>query len=228
MQSESKYPCRVEVYRDISYSDGLQLQAEKLRELKTDPEREDVILFCEHRPVITLGRSGDGSCLLSSEAELQAEGIDFFKVPRGGDITYHGTGQWTVYPLLHLERFARDLHKYMRLLEAGVMQTLAAYGIEAGRREGLTGVWVGRDKLCAVGIAVSRWLSWHGFAFNVQPDLELFKKHIVPCGITASEGGVTSLSELTGQHYSMPELIEPILAGLFTVIPYYHSAIEYG
>ena len=161
--------CRILVYKGISYSRALEIQQQQLQRLKRDPAAAEVIIFCEHRPVITLGRSGDGSFLLSSVADIRNAGVEFLKVPRGGDITYHGTGQWTVYPILRLERFCKDLHRYMRLIEEGVICALQDYGIAGGRREGLTGVWVGREKICAVGVAVSRWISWHGFAFNVQP-----------------------------------------------------------
>ncbi len=218
--------CRIKLFRGISYNEGLELQKQYLAELKGDITAEDIVLFCEHKPVITLGRSGDGSFLLANPQQLAQDGIDYLKVPRGGDVTYHGTGQWTVYPLLRLEKFSKDLHKYMRLIEEGVIRCLSQYNLVAGRREGLTGVWVGIDKICAVGVAVSRWISWHGFAFNVQPDLDLFKKYIIPCGISASEGGVTSLSKLTGRTYDMLDLVEPLLKGLFEVLPYNYSDIE--
>ncbi len=226
--SEMRYPCKILVFRDIPYEQGLNLQKEYLTAIKWGELDEDVILFCEHRPVITLGRSGDGSCLLSSPEELERDGFDYLEVPRGGDITYHGTGQWTVYPILRLERFCRDLHRYMRTLEQGIINYLAEQDITGGRRDGLTGVWVGRDKICAVGVAVSRWISWHGFAFNIQPDLDLFKKHIIPCGIAASDGGVTSLQRLTGLEYDMLELIAPIAYSLFSVLPYSYSGFEIG
>ena len=218
--------CKIEVYRDISYTRALEIQKEHLLRLRHNPEAQEVIMFCEHMPVITLGRSGDGSFLLSSVEDIQNAGVEFLKVPRGGDITYHGTGQWTVYPILRLDKFCKDLHRYMRLLEEGVIQTLKGYGLTGGRREGLTGVWVGREKICAVGVAVSRWISWHGFAFNVQPDLELFKRHIVPCGIAASEGGVTSLNRLTGREYPMLEVVPVLLEGLFAVMPYFYTEID--
>ncbi len=224
---EERFPCRIVICRDISYTDGLEIQKKYLSELKKDPSAQDVVIFCEHTPVLTLGRSGDGKYLLSSIEEILDDGIEYLEVPRGGDITYHGTGQWTVYPILRMERFGKDLHKYMRLLEDGVMHFLKGYGIESGRRAGLTGVWVGREKICAIGVAVSRWISWHGFALNIQPDLELFKKHIVPCGIDPSEGGVTSLSNITGSRYDMVELVEPVLNGVFEVLPYYYSIKEF-
>ena len=218
--------CRIKLFRGISYNEGLELQKQYLSELKGNAVAEDIILFCEHKPVVTLGRSGDGSFLLASPQQLAQNGIDFLEVPRGGDVTYHCPGQWTVYPILRLEGFSKDLHKYMRLIEEGVIRCLSHYNLTAGRRDGLTGVWVDREKICAVGVAVSRWISWHGFAFNVQPDLDLFNKYIIPCGISASEGGVTSLSKLTGVTYNMLDVVEPLLKGLFEVLPYYYSEIE--
>ena len=214
------FRCRVVVKRDISYADGLELQKKYLNLLKKDKLAEEVLIFCEHKPVLTLGRSGDGSSLLSSREEVERDGIEFFEAARGGDITYHGTGQWTIYPLLRLENFSKDLHHYMRLLEETVIGLLAGYGVDAGSREGLTGVWVGKNKICAIGVAVSRWISWHGFAFNVQPDLQAFSRHIVPCGISASEGGVTSLAEVTDREYAMESLIEPICNAFSEVFPY--------
>lgn len=225
--ADTVYPCGVRIYRDIAYSEAMAVQKEELQRLRQDPQEQEVILFCEHKPVITLGRSGDGSFLLSPVEVIVRDGIDFHEVPRGGDITYHGTGQWTVYPILRLERFCRDLHRYMRVLESGVIACLAGYGITGGRREGLTGVWVEREKICAVGVAVSRWISWHGFAFNVQPDLELFKRHIVPCGIAASDGGVTSMQKITGKNYDMLDFVDPLLKGLLSVIPYSAEELEY-
>lgn len=182
----------------VGYDDGVALQRRLLETMRADPAVPGALLLVEHTPVVTLGRSGDGSHLRWSREELAARGIDYHEVGRGGDITYHGPGQWTVYPILRLDRFCKDLHRYMRLLEAVVIHYLAGHGIQSGRREGKTGVWVGRDKLAAVGVAVSRWVSWHGVAINIDPDLSCFTEPMTPCGIAPGEGGVTSLARCLG------------------------------
>lgn len=160
-----------------------------------------LLLLVEHPPVYTLGKSGDETNLLLSEAALAERGATFHRVGRGGDITFHGPGQLVAYPLLDLERFFRDLHRYLRTLEAAVMRTCGAYGLAAGRVEGRTGVWIGPDargperKVCAMGVRCSRWVTMHGLAFNLNTDLSFFN-HIIPCGI--ADRGVTSLQEELG------------------------------
>lgn len=167
-----------------------------------------LLLLVEHPHVFTLGKSGDRANLLLSEAELAERDATFREIERGGDITYHGPGQLVAYPILDLDRFFRDLHRYLRTLEDAVIQTCAAYGVEAGRSEGRTGVWVGPDargaerKICAMGIRCSRWVTMHGLALNVQPDLDYFGM-IVPCGI--SDRGVTSLARETGRDVDVDE-----------------------
>ncbi|MDB5241725.1 MAG: lipoyl(octanoyl) transferase LipB, partial [Spirosoma sp.] len=158
------------------------------------------LLFCQHPHVYTLGTSGHLDNLLVDQERLANEfGATFFKIRRGGDITYHGPGQLVGYPILDLDNFFTDIHRYMRLLEESIILTLADYGLDAGRIEGLTGVWLGyRDdsrqqvgprvavsprKICALGVKASRWVTMHGFALNVNTDLSYFD-HIVPCGIT--------------------------------------------
>ncbi len=146
------------------------------------------LLFCEHFPVYTLGRSGSKAHLLASEATLQAQGVAFYPTNRGGDITYHGPGQLVVYPVLDLENFFMDIHRYLRLLEEAVIATLKDFNILGGRVQGLTGVWLDHQdaqqarKICALGIRTSRWVTMHGLALNVNTDLQYFD-HIVPCGI---------------------------------------------
>ncbi len=182
-----------------------QLIDEKMA-ARANPELQrshDVLLLVEHPHVYTLGKSGDVHNLLKSEQELAELDAEFVKIDRGGDITYHGPGQLVGYPILDLERHFTDIHKYMRLLEEVFIGVLADYGIEAGRKEGLTGTWVGDSKITALGVKCSRWVTMHGFAFNVQPDLSYFG-HIVPCGITDKK--VTSLSELLGRQVPMAEV----------------------
>ena len=152
-------------------------------------------LFVEHPHVYTLGKSGDLSNLLLSEKQLEAKGATFYKINRGGDITYHGPGQIVGYPILDLENFFTDIHKYLRFLEEAIILTLSEYGLESGRSEGETGVWLGvgtpfARKICAMGVRASRWVTMHGFALNVNADLGYFD-NIIPCGIRGK--AVTSL-----------------------------------
>lgn len=163
----------------------------------------DVLLFVEHPHVYTLGKSGDSAHLLKGLSELADIDAEYVEIDRGGDITYHGPGQVVGYPILDLDRYFTDVHKYLRSLEEIVIRTCADYGIEAGRIEGLTGVWVGDRKVCAMGIKCSRWVTMHGFALNVHTDLDYFN-HIVPCGITNKE--VTSLEALLGTEIDEDEV----------------------
>jgi len=153
-------------------------------------------LFVEHPHVYTLGKSGDFENLLLSDKQLEAKGATFYKINRGGDITYHGPGQIVGYPILDLENFFTDIHKYLRFLEEAIILTLAEYGIESGRSDGETGVWLGvgtpfARKICAMGVRASRWVTMHGFALNINADLGYFD-NIIPCGIRGK--AVTSLN----------------------------------
>ncbi|MBK9176298.1 MAG: lipoyl(octanoyl) transferase LipB [Flavobacteriales bacterium] len=162
---------------------------------------EDHLLFCEHPHVYTLGKSGKQSHLLLNEQGLREKGVQFFPIDRGGDITYHGPGQIVGYPIFDLDHHFTDIHRYLRTLEEAIIGTLEAYGIKAGRIEGLTGVWLDWNeplrarKICAFGIRASRWVTMHGFAFNVNTDLSYFQ-NIVPCGI--ADKGVTSMAQELG------------------------------
>ena len=204
--------------RGLAYADGLELQRGLLAAVAGDPERHGAVIFAEHLPVITCGRSGDGSNLLADAAELAANGIEYHSAGRGGDVTYHGPGQWTVYPILRLEWYGRDLHRYLRLLEESVIRFLSYYGIEGTRREGLTGAWVDGGKVAAVGVAVSRWTTWHGFALNIHPDLACFTRYMHPCGITADRGSVASLESLTGGRHGMAEVLPNLRKALGEVL----------
>ncbi len=160
------------------------------------------LLFCEHPHVYTLGKSGSMSNLLINEEGLREKGITFFRINRGGDITYHGPGQIVGYPILDLDYFFTDIGKYLRLLEESVILTLQEYGITAGRSKGETGVWLDPEKpsrarkICAIGVRCSRWVTMHGFAFNVNTDLGYFN-HIIPCGIY--DKSVTSMQKELGE-----------------------------
>ena len=171
-------------------------------------------LFVSHAHVYTLGKSGDLSNLLLNEEQLNTKGANFYKINRGGDITYHGPGQIVGYPILDLENFFTDIHKYLRLLEETIILTLADYGVEASRSQGETGVWldVGTPfarKICALGVRASRWVTMHGFALNVNTDLGYFD-HIIPCGIRGKS--VTSLRvELKQDHVDENEVKEKLL-----------------
>ena len=158
----------------------------------------DHLLFCEHPHVITLGKSGKKNNLLLNEAQLEKAGIEYYPTTRGGDITYHGPGQIVGYPIIDLEHYFNDVHKYMYYLEELIILTLKEYGIEGGRVKGMTGVWLDYDKphlarkICAMGVKISRWITMHGFALNVNTNLDYFN-YIIPCGITGK--AVTSIQK---------------------------------
>lgn len=179
------------------------------------------LLFCEHPHVYTLGKSGDENNLLIKKENLNTVDATYYHINRGGDITYHGPGQIVVYPVIDLENFFTDIHKYMRLLEEAVIQTLKEFGIQAGRIKGLTGVWVDAEneksarKICALGVKTSRWVTMHGLAFNVNASLDYFS-NIVPCGI--ADKTVTSLQKEMGSPQNMEnvkEILKERLASLF-------------
>ena len=173
-----------------------------------------VFLLVEHPPVYTLGKSGDVSNLLAEDADLDSFGASFVRIDRGGDITYHGPGQLVGYPILDLDRFYTDVHRYLRELEEMIIRTCADFGLKAGRVEGRTGVWIAADdsgaerKICAMGIHCSRWVTMHGFAFNLNTRLEHFEL-IVPCGI--NDRDITSLSRELGREIDEPEVQERLL-----------------
>ena len=172
-------------------------RAEAERTVGAPGVKNDLLLLVEHPHVLTLGVRGDGgrSHILASDETLAARRIEVFEAGRGGDITYHGPGQVVGYPIVDLKPDRCDVHRYVRDLEEVLIRTAADYGVDAGRVEGLTGVWVGRDKLAAIGVRISRWITSHGFAFNVTTDLDYFNL-IVPCGI--ADRGVTSIERAAG------------------------------
>ncbi|MCL4132958.1 UNVERIFIED_CONTAM: hypothetical protein GTU68_050781 [Idotea baltica] len=205
------------------YKDTWDYQTEllqKIVDVKIDNRRNDKktetqnhFLFVEHPHVYTLGKSGDFSNLLLNEKQLAEKGATFYKINRGGDITYHGPGQIVGYPILDLENFFTDIHKYLRFLEETIILTIAEYGIKGTRSNGETGVWldVGTPfarKICAMGIRSSRWVTMHGFALNANVDLGYFD-NIIPCGIKGK--AVTSMEAELGRKVDLEEVKEKIL-----------------
>ena len=185
------------------------------------------LIFCEHPHVYTLGKSGSEENLLISEAILKQQKAQYYKINRGGDITYHGPGQLVGYPIFDLEAyFFSDIHKYMRMLEEAIILTIAEYGLKGGRVEGMTGVWIDGEgvearKICAMGVKCSRWVTMHGFALNVNPDMTYFN-NIVPCGIEDKK--VTSLSKELNQEIDMNEVKKKLKFNLAKLFNYTYSA----
>jgi lipoyl(octanoyl) transferase len=181
------------------------------------------LLFCEHPHVYTLGKSGKPEHLLLDDQGLADKNASYYKINRGGDITYHGPGQIVAYPLFDLEHFFTDIHKYLRFLEEAIILTLEEYGVKSGRIDGLTGVWIDYKKpelarkICAMGVKCSRWVTMHGLAFNVNSDLDYFK-NIVPCGI--DDKAVTSLDVELGRPIDMEEAKERLKINLANLFDY--------
>ena len=194
-------------FQEELFAEILAVKSSNRKENKTVATKNHLI-FCEHPHVYTLGKSGDEKNLLVNEDYLKSRGATFHKINRGGDITYHGPGQLVGYPILDLDNFFTDIHKYLRFLEEAVILTLKEYGLETERSPGETGVWfdVGTTKarkICALGVKSSRWVTMHGFAFNVNSDLSYFG-NIIPCGI--SDKSVTSLQKELGKELNMDEV----------------------
>ena len=193
----------------VAYDDALELQRDLVEQRRAGLV-PDLLLLLEHPPVITLGvRSEISRANVVATSERLADlGIAVRETGRGGDVTYHGPGQLVAYPILDLRPDRCDVHKYVRDLEEVMIRTCADYGVSAGRIAGLTGTWVGAEKIGAIGIRISRWVTSHGFAFNVSTDLDHFKL-IVPCGI--ADRGVTSLTKITRRQVSMVEVEDAIV-----------------
>ncbi len=177
----------------------------KICESKKHGFGKDVLLLLEHPPTITIGRSGNPNNLLINEKELKDRGIDFWNIDRGGDITFHGPGQLVGYPILSLEPGERDVHDYMRKLEESLIRLLSLYGIEGFRDNHYTGVWTREGKIGAMGVHISRWITRHGFALNVNTDLSYYKL-IIPCGIVGR--GVISIEKLLSHQVEMREVVD--------------------
>lgn len=225
----SSVKCQMLSYRDLglmTYQQAWEYQEELFREvmegkLSGRKERQYYLLFCEHPPVFTLGKSGSPSNLLINEEMLQKRGIEFYRINRGGDITFHGPGQIVGYPILDLEAFGLGIKQYISLLEEAVIRLLASYGLEAGRLEGATGVWIEpavsnkARKICAIGVRASRFVTMHGFAFNVNTDLDYYRL-INPCGFT--DKGVTSMEKELGRAQGFEEVKNALKEMLFGLL----------
>ena len=189
------------------YEDALERQ-KALVALRRTGDAPDTLIFTEHAPIYTIGqRKGAEQHLIWNDEQLAAQGVQVIRSNRGGDITYHGPGQIVGYPIISLQE-RRDLHAYLRDLEEVVIRTLATFGLETARRDGKTGIWLGERKICAIGVAVRTWVTYHGFALNVNPDMSHFSG-IVPCGIT--DGTVTSMQAELGETIDL-EIVKARLA----------------
>ncbi len=204
-------------YQEKLFQETIEIKTKNRgAELNSNDQRistNNYLLLCEHSPVFTLGKSGKMNHLLASTDILNEKKISFFQTNRGGDITFHGPEQIVGYPILDLENYFTDIGKYMRFLEEVIIQTLAEYGLEGSRSKGETGVWLDVDtprarKICAMGVRCSRWVTMHGWAFNINTDLSYFDL-IVPCGITNK--GVTSLKKELGHEIELDEVKEKLL-----------------
>ncbi len=206
-------------YQELLFKEIVDLKIKNRRE-ELALETPNYFLFVEHPHVYTLGKSGDLSNLLLTEKQLEHKGAVFYKINRGGDITYHGPGQIVGYPILDLDNFFTDIHQYLRFLEEVIILTLADYGVDSGRSPGETGVWLGvgtpfARKICAMGVRASRWVTMHGFALNVNSDLGYFD-HIIPCGIRGK--AVTSLNVELGVANVNQEEVKAIILKHFSVL----------
>lgn len=200
-------------YQEELFSGVVQRKIEMRKTGESDPLPNNYLIFVEHPHVYTLGKSGKIENLLLTPEDLENKGTEYFKINRGGDITYHGPGQIVAYPIIDLDQFFTDIHKYLRYLEEAVILTLAEYGIKGERYDGLTGVWLDPDiperarKICALGVRCSRWVTMHGLAFNVNSQLEYFE-NIIPCGI--DDKAVTSMEKELGRKLDMDEVKEKL------------------
>ncbi len=205
-------------YQEVLFAKILKtksLNRNSEEQLKT----ENYFIFCEHPNVYTLGKSGDEKNLLVSKQDLLKKNADFYKINRGGDITFHGPGQIVGYPIFDLDNFFTDIHKYLRLLEEAVILTLNEYGISCGRSKGETGVWVDAGKknarkICALGVRTSRWVTMHGFALNVNTDLDYFN-NIIPCGISNKK--VTSIKNELDKQLKIEDVKKKLKCNLIRV-----------
>ncbi len=205
--------CELHKLHLVTYENGMKLQ-QKLVELRQTEQIPDQLLLLEHPPVITLGRGGNAANLLASGERLRAERVRFFETTRGGDITYHGPGQVVGYPIIHLGEGNRDVRKYVTKLEEVLIRTVAHYGITAARVEGKRGIWVGNDKIAAIGVRIARWVTSHGFALNVGTNLDHFRL-ITPCGLHGT--GVTSIEREIGRTIPIEE-VRDLLAAKFAEV----------
>lgn len=194
----------------------------KLHQLRVERKINDILILLEHNHVYTLGKIAKKEHLLISPLLLNTQNIDVWEIDRGGDITYHGPGQIVGYPIIHLSEWKEDIHLYLRQLEELIIRTLSEYGIEGKRISGLTGVWVNNEKICALGIKVSKWVTMHGFAININTDLSYFDK-IIPCGIR--DKGVTSLQKILQKKVDVEEVKNKLLKYFKEIFDYHEVKI---
>lgn len=205
-------PLAVEDWGLVDYATALERQLEYVRK-RREEEIPDTFAFTEHPPVYTFGvRKSAEANLLWDEDTLRARNVQIHKTRRGGDITFHGPGQLVGYPILALTGDRKDLHAYLRILEDTVIRTLSTLGLNSGRRLGMTGVWIDRRKICAIGVGVKHWITYHGFALNVTTDLSYFEG-IIPCGIT--DGSVTSLEKELGKGIDTEGVKEILISSFY-------------
>ena len=206
----------------VPYADGLELQRRLVEDRKAD-RIPDTLLLLQHPHVLTIGVKKDGrSHIVAPPDRLTSLGVDVFETGRGGDVTYHGPGQLVGYPILDLNPDRRDVHRYVRDLEEVMIRVCAAYGLEAGRVKGMSGAWIGEEKIGAIGVRISRWITSHGFAFNVTTDVDFFNL-IVPCGI--ADKGVTSLAAKLGKTPEMKDVEGRFITHFSTVFERVSEAI---
>lgn len=208
-------------YQEVLFKESIQLKIKHRDGLTTEMPTHR-LLFCEHPHVYTLGKSGSEQNLLIGESILKQKGATYYKINRGGDITYHGPGQLVAYPILDLDQIFTDIHKYMRFLEEAVILTIAEFGIIGERVTGCTGVWIDSNtpkerKICAMGVKSSRWVTMHGLALNVNPDMDYFE-NIVPCGIT--DKSVTSMEQEIGKKVNFEEVSNSLKQNLAKVFEF--------
>ena len=198
--------CEISDLGFLRYADALARQSESV-ELRKTGAISDQLLIVEHPHVVTMGRNGHHENLLAAPDLLARSGIDFFETDRGGDVTYHGPGQIVGYPILDLREWKRDVHQYVRAIEQMIIDSLAGFGIESWREAGATGVWTSEGKIAAIGVHISRWVTSHGFALNVDTDLNYFR-YIVPCGLTRPVASMRSLGCQAGRAEVVAALIQ--------------------
>ena len=206
-------PLEVRRLGRVPYARGLELQQRLVADRQAG-RSSDLLLLLEHDPVFTLGRNAQAANVLLPAEALRERGFEVFETGRGGDVTYHGPGQVVGYPILDLAPDRRDVHRYVRDLEEVMMRTCVDYGLQASRVEGLTGTWLDGEKIGAIGVRIARWVTSHGFAFNVGTDLSAFDL-IVPCGIR--ERGVTSLERRLGHPVPLDEVMDRLVANFCAV-----------
>ena len=211
-----KEVCELRNLHLVTYENGVRLQ-QKLAEMRQSELIPDQLLLLEHPPVITLGRGGDARNLLASDDILRRERVRFYETTRGGDITYHGPGQLVGYPIVHLGEGSRDVRKYVNRLEEVLIRSVAHYGITAERVEGKRGIWVGNEKIGAIGVRIARWVTSHGFALNVNTNLDHFRL-ITPCGLAGT--GVTSIARQVGHDIPLDDVRTVVAANFAEVFGY--------